>query len=85
MWPDRPSTEIYSQLHKHHTEENIEMASKTMKTHSTALAATEVQIHTMMRLHYLPTGMERIKINNVLKLDNTADSWGVELLGLIYH
>lgn len=58
MWIDRPPTETYSLLHKHHTEENIEMASKTMKRRSIALVAMEMQIQAMMRHHYLPTGME---------------------------
>lgn len=66
-------TEIYSLLHRHHTKEIIRMGSKTMKRYSTALVATEMQIQAMMRHHYLPPSMEKIKTNTVLKPDYTTD------------
>ena len=87
MWIDRPATEIYSQLNRHYTEENTQMANKSMKRCSIALVTTEMQIKAMMRHHYIPTRMAKIKTNkqaNPKNPDNTTHWRAMELLGLTY-
>ena len=55
------------EVHRHVTEENIQMANKHMKKYSTSLAVRKMPIKTTMRYHHTPARMAKIKYSNNTK------------------
>ena len=67
-------------MHKHFTEEDIQIASKHMKSCTTSLFIMEFQIKITLRYHYTPSRM--VKIQN----SNNSKYWeGCGAMGTLIH